>query len=159
MGKLTGGIEIWGERIGSFLPGFYRLHIEAANTTSNFYDDVPIFDFAYEHFIYSDGYRYRGRVIGHSIDNDGEMYSLGLVLTQERGNYWNFLLRRIRLNVGGTRANSVSADKDGLWNVALNRTWNSMAGEINIGVGYDFYDTGSVVEDEGTVFLRWTKEL
>ena len=154
-----GGIEIWGERTGSFLPGSYRIHLEATNTTLNFYDDIKRFDSAYEHGIYLDGYRYRGRPIGHSIDNDGEMYSLGLVLTQEHGKYWNFLLRRIRLNVGGTRANSVSAGNDSLWSLSLNRQWDSAMGEFNFGVGYDDFDADAALDDEGTVFFRWTKEL
>ena len=154
-----GGFEIWGERTGSFLPGSYRIHLEATNTTLNFYDDPPRFDSAYEHFIYTDGYRYRGRTIGHSIDNDGEMYSLGVVLTQEHGSYWNFLLRRIRLNTGGIRANSVSTGNDSLWSLSLNRQWDSAMGEFNFGVGYDTYDSDAVLDDEGTVFLRWTKRL
>ena len=34
-----GGVEIWGERIGSFLPGSYRIHLEATTTTLDFYND------------------------------------------------------------------------------------------------------------------------
>ena len=87
------------------------------------------------------------------------MYSLGVVLTQEYGAYWNFLLRRIRLNVGGIRANSVSAGDDSLWSLSLSRHWDSAMGEFNFGVGYDTYDSDAVLDDEGTVFLRWTKRL
>ena len=87
------------------------------------------------------------------------MYSLGVVLTQEHGSYWNFLLRRIRLNTGGIRANSVSAGDDSLWSLSLNRKWDSAMGEFNFGVGYDDYDSDAVLDDEGTVFLRWTKDL
>ena len=32
-------------------------------------------------------------------------------------------------------------------------------GEFNFGVGYDDYDSDATLDDEGTVFLRWTKEL
>ena len=154
-----GGIEFWGERSGSFLSGSYRLRLEAASTVSNFYDDAPRFDFAYEHFIYADGYRYRSRPIGHAMDNDGEMYSLGVVLTQEHGSYWNFLLRRIRLNTGGIRANSVSTGNDSLWSLSLNRQWDSAMGEFNFGVGYDAYDSDASLDHVGTVFLRWTIDL
>ena len=63
------------------------------------------------------------------------------------------------MNVGGTRANSVSAGDASLWSLSLNRQWDSSLGEFNIGIGYDAYDDDAVLEDEGTVFLRWTKNL
>ena len=68
-------------------------------------------------------------------------------------------MRRIRRDVGGTRVNSVSAGDDSLWSLSLNRRWKSAMGEFNFGVGYDDYDSDATLDDEGTVFLRWTKEL
>lgn len=41
---------------------------------------ATVFNVVYEHDIYRTGYRYRGRAIGHTIDGDGRILSLGLTV-------------------------------------------------------------------------------
>ena len=151
----TGGIEFWGNSPFSWLPGTFRLHGEATNTTAEFYKSKKRHDYVYEHAIYTSGYRYRGRVLGHSMDNDGEMYSLGLTLNQPGDTVWNAMLRKVRLNTGGREANSVSNGDDTLWNVDLNRQWRTPIGFVSAGIGYDFYDDDSQKDDEGRFFFEW----
>ena len=91
------GIEHWGSAGGVG----YRAYFEWADTACNFYDDPPGYNCAYEHTIYRDGYRYRGQPLGHALDNDSRMLSLGLVLTQADGNTWGLILQRAELNRDG----------------------------------------------------------
>jgi hypothetical protein len=154
-----GGVEVWGVSPFSWLPGNYRLHIEATDTASEFYDEVR-FDFAYEHFIYQDGYRYRGRPIGHALDNDGQMYSVGGVLNAPDGSHWQILVRRIYLNRGGVKANSLSAGDDTLWNLELSHTRPFGFGTIDAGIGFDSFESGgSDLDDEFRFFLQWRDEM
>lgn len=150
-----GGLEVWGQSHLDWLPGTYRFHIEYANTLIDFYKNDPLYNLAYNSSIYTTGYRYRGRVVGHSMDNDGEMLSFGLILDQENGIYWNALLRRVRLNTNSNPTNSVAAVEESLWNVQLIRRWPTPVGDIKAGIGYDFYDNGSPMSDEGRIFLEW----
>jgi hypothetical protein len=46
----------------------------------------------------SEGYRYRGRVIGYTSDTDSENYSLGAIYTSRRGDLWSVTARKSRLN-------------------------------------------------------------
>jgi len=48
-----------------------------------------------------EGYRYRGRVIGHSTDADSESYAIGATYTAERGDLWTATARAARLNHDG----------------------------------------------------------
>lgn len=52
------------------------LAIEYQDTALDSYSD-PIFNSAYNHGIYHTGYRYRGRSIGASTDNDTQRFSVG----------------------------------------------------------------------------------
>ena len=87
------GIEAWGAR--GERGASWRVHGEYADTACGFNNDQPAFGCAYRHTIYSDGYTYRGRVIGHTLGGDGRMLSLGLFYVTERGRPWEILLRRI----------------------------------------------------------------
>ncbi|NND68812.1 MAG: capsule assembly Wzi family protein, partial [Halioglobus sp.] len=76
----------------------WRVHVEIADTAAEFYSDPTRFDYAYEHFIYSDGYRYHGRATGHTMDADGRMLAIGSYLRDRKGNEWQFRVRHFELN-------------------------------------------------------------
>ena len=58
--------------------------------------------------IYKDGYRYRGRPLGHWADTDSKITSLGAVLQYDSGIGWGSILRTGELNEDGSGNNSVS---------------------------------------------------
>jgi hypothetical protein len=55
-------------------------------------------DCGYRNSVYPQGYTYRGRIIGHALDNDGRMLSLGALLVRPTGESWEVLLRRVEAN-------------------------------------------------------------
>lgn len=89
------GAEIWGA--WGWQGASWRLHAEYADTAvDSFFGSQPSFDTAYTHHIYTDGYTYRGRIIGHSLGGDGRMHRWGFYMRpQGGGKAWDVLLRRI----------------------------------------------------------------
>ena len=90
------GAGLWGQEWS------YRWFAELSDTSCGFYESDALFDCAYNHRIYSDGYRYRGRVIGHGVDNDARVLSFGLLLADNAVTRWRVLTRVGELNRGGT---------------------------------------------------------
>src|SRR5690606_8693027 len=79
-----------------------RLSFETHNTTVYFYDsDKTKPNVAYEHTIYKSGYRYYGRPIGSSTDNDTEAYVLRSQLYFRGGDHLNLSYGRFHLNQDG----------------------------------------------------------
>lgn len=126
------GLESW----GSVGLGNWRARFEYTDTACNFSREEPEFNCAYRNAIYPQGYAYRGRVIGHSMDNDSRMYTLGGILTLARGDVVSLTMRRVELNRdGGVHAISeVPLDLD---NVELRYSRGAGLGKISIGIGYD----------------------
>ncbi len=80
----------------------FRWFVEMADTSCGFYESGDDnFNCAYDHGIYRTGYRYRGRAIGHGIDNDGRVASAGLLLFDDADTRWRVLARYGKLNRGG----------------------------------------------------------
>ncbi len=79
----------------------YRAFAEFAGTTCQFYESSSIPNCGYNHFIYETGYRYRGRSIGHSADNDAEVISVGGIVVEPDGDQWQMVLRSAKLNKDG----------------------------------------------------------
>jgi hypothetical protein len=75
----------------------WLVFIEASDTMVR---DLP--NTAYEHFIYVNGYRYRGRTIGSTFDNDSRTASFGAVLQWPGRVGLHAVLRRLELNRDGT---------------------------------------------------------
>ena len=107
--KLLGlfGVEYWG-RWGD---KSFRVHAEATDTTCSFAND-PEFNCAYESSIYQTGYRYRGRSIGHSLEQDARAVSVGGLVVTEQGHEWRGTLRFAELNRGGARGKDQYPDAD-----------------------------------------------
>ena len=154
------GAEMWGTSPFEILPGSYRIHVEAVDTAAEFYEDDPRFDFAYEHFIYADGYRYRDRVIGHSIDNDGRQVSLGATLVRPDGDSWNLLARRSELNRGGVDPNSVARGRQVVLNLEVGHTRFMPIGRVDFGIGFEHVDDDVTGETDSDyrLFIRWSQE-
>ncbi|MBA3564958.1 MAG: hypothetical protein H0W33_13320, partial [Gammaproteobacteria bacterium] len=129
------GIETWGAQRW----GGYRVHLEYADTACGFAGSDPKFNCAYNHGIYQDGYRYRERSIGHSIDNDSRILSLGVSLIRPDGNSWNLLVRGGQLNRAGAvdPRNPVASTEQRLANVEISHSKAFSFGTVDFGVGGD----------------------
>jgi len=99
------GVETWATLENSTL----RLFAEYADLTSTWWTDDPrTNNITYGHHIYNDGFRYRGRPIGHWADQDSQILSLGGILLGNDGIGWGGTLRSGKLNEDGIGSSSVS---------------------------------------------------
>ena len=152
------GLEFHGN-IGSLS---HRTHIEVSDTTCQeggfgFSGSKP--NCAYEHPIYSTGYRYRGRAMGHGMDGDGRSYSIGSTLVQSAGHVWNVSLRHIEINREGPNqpAHTISPTAQDLTDIQVTHERHTGIGRFKLGVGYAKLDdklTGQSTSDT-SVFLQW----
>lgn len=94
------GAEAWG-RLGA-LGQNWRGYVEYVDTTARFHRDETEPNVTYEHFIYESGYRHYGRSIGHSLDNDSQLWTLGVNLVHDNGGLWGLRLLSGELNTDGT---------------------------------------------------------
>lgn len=106
------GVEHWGE-----LKNFnatWRVYYEWADTRAGYLIADPranrAFNVAYNHGIYETGYRYKGRSIGHAMDGDGLMRSIGAFIVKDNGDFYGLKLRNYAVNRDGVGPNSVSID-------------------------------------------------
>ncbi|MDG1324637.1 MAG: capsule assembly Wzi family protein [Opitutales bacterium] len=109
------GIEGW----RFFGDTTFRIFAEYADLTSYWWTGDPrTRNITYGHHIYGEGYRFRGRPIGHWADQDSQILSMGGLLQRKDGIGWGATLRTGELNAGplrnvpphqeGTGASSVS---------------------------------------------------
>jgi hypothetical protein len=142
--------------------GSWRAHLEYAETTCDFLADPPQFGCAYTNSIYTTGYRYLGRVLGHSIDADAESLGGGVLFVDARGRRWEALVRDVKLNRAGVAPGNLLADAPAkVFDVALGHESSHAWGTIGVSLGYADVDaTGTVaVEDGWRGFLTWRHEL
>ena len=86
-----------------------RVFAEYADLTSTWWTDAPKSrNVTYGHHIYSDGYRYRGRPVGHWADTDSQIMSIGGLLLKNDGIGWGTTIRVGELNEDGAGSSSVS---------------------------------------------------
>ena len=91
---LYGGETWFLLRSGSVL----RAHVEYANTKVKWYNSDIEYDVAYVQSIFTEGYRYHSRNVGHTTDGDSETTSVMLSLTTGEGSRWAALVRAGRLD-------------------------------------------------------------
>jgi hypothetical protein len=144
------GLETWGS-IGG---GAWRVRLEYADTTCSFSRTEPQFDCAYRNSLYPQGYAYRGRIVGHSLDNDSQMFTVGGIFTASDGNSLSVAIRKVTLNRDGG-AHAISDVSANLGNVELRYSWNFAIGRLIAGVGYDDQTAGASFGTDVRGFLNW----
>jgi hypothetical protein len=94
------GAEVWKPLADG---GLVQVFAEYTSTTCSANTDRgPYYNCAYNQGRFNtEGYRYRGRVIGYTTDNDTETYSLGVTYQTADSDVWTATLRTAALNHDG----------------------------------------------------------
>ncbi|MET0281438.1 MAG: capsule assembly Wzi family protein [Steroidobacteraceae bacterium] len=143
---------------GSVLRG----HIEYANTKVKWYNSDIEYDWAYRQNIFRAGYRYRGRNIGHTTDADSETTSIGLSLTDVAGNRLGALVRRGRLDRGGSvdPFNTITAGPSDYKSFEISWDGRILMHEIGLQLGYEKQTPTGAGNAKGMFgFVLWQKAL
>jgi hypothetical protein len=107
--------------------GSWRATIEYADTATSVLSGDKNYNVLYESRSYPSGYRYRGRALGHSVDNDAKIFSATFSLTDTRD--WTYRLgyHHARLNRDDVALrNTVSATSEtvNLLEVGVDVPWD-----------------------------------
>ena len=131
------GVEAWKD----FSTGTGRLFFEYADLTSTWWtDDDRRYNITYNHHIYNDGYRYKGRPVGHWSDSDSKILSLGGLFQHNSGIGWGGVFRSGHLNEDNSGNNSVSnrASSDYVSiEVFNNRSYPRLDLEVQTSLGWE----------------------
>ena len=152
------GIEGW-KNLGS---SKIRVFAEYADLTSYWWTDDPrTRNISYGHHIYSDGFRYRGRPIGHWADQDSEILSIGGVLQRDYGIGWGTILRTGNLNEDGggqsSVSNGVATDYFSI-DVFNSRKYPAYGISVNTSLGWESLKPAGGNKDDGLVgYLTLTR--
>ena len=160
--QMTGqfGLESWGQ-ISDL--GSYRIYLEWADTECDFdlyrrIGGTP--NCAYNNLIFKKGYRYKGKSIAHSFDNDSSVLSLGTILIDRNDATWSARVNYGKLNRHGNPdpRNTVASEKTNYIEAQLGYTQQTRYGKISGGVGYDDRKVVSsgVSSSDIELFLEWT---
>jgi Capsule assembly protein Wzi len=147
---------------GSFESGAaWQAHLEFSTTTCADFDDAQSSNCAYENGVFTAGYRYRGRVLGHSTDSDSRQWAIGLLL--DHGNRsWTARLRRAEINRIGTvpQSNHLLSVGPQVWWVAEGLLKQPLGGgNVELALGLE-HRKDSLTDDTDLVpkgYLRWTQ--
>jgi hypothetical protein len=146
------------ETRGTWKHRSYLLFLEVSGTSCDVLKD-DINNCAYNHSIYQTGYRYRGRSVGHSADNDALIVSAGLVLQDAFDNEWSALLRSGTLNRGSfpDPRNSLTPNERDVISLDLYHNRRFRFGLVDVGVGITHFDgtASSGTQTDARLFLRW----
>jgi hypothetical protein len=151
------GGETWGawDKLGS-----YRFYVEWTDTICNWQPgDDHKFDCVYNHHIYRDGYRYKGKSIGSPVDNDARVTTIGGVLIDHKDRSWlvNAAFGVLnRADVPDPR-NTVASERTDYWEIEVSSKRPLWIGEAYAGLGYDYRKNmvTNISDGDVRVFFEW----
>jgi hypothetical protein len=147
-----GGVETWTRARGWSV----RAYGEYAKTSCNFARFEPVLGCAYESAIYTDGYRYRSRSIGHAYDRDAAGWTVGAVATRHRMSV-SARGYDVKLNEQRSGAQHSLAPAGGkLRGLELSLRTAMKFGTVSVGLGYDDVSGSGVrVKDGFKAYVGW----
>jgi len=109
--------------------------------------------------VYSDGYQYRDRVMGHALDGDSRQWAAGFMLVEAGGESWELALQDANINREGANAvHSVSAVAAAIRSADLYHRRNLLGGELHLGIGYEERELELTGMDSSDIrgFAQWS---
>ncbi len=142
----------------------WRSYVEASSTTCADFDNAQSADCGYENGLFTAGYRYRGRVLGHSTDSDSRQLVAGLMLSTPGSWVWGARLRRAEINRIGVvpQPNHLLAKGPQLWWVgegSLERPLLDGKLELALGLEHRRDNRSRATDLEPRGYLRWTQRF
>ncbi len=132
------GIQTW---MGLSNGAAVRAYVEYADTSCAANISPPVFDCAYTNNLFNaEGYRFHGRVIGHTSDADSESQAAGIYFVEPQGREWRLRMRNSRINRNEFGAfdvwNSISATpaKFRSLDLKVRQQWSGGAIDLQLGV-------------------------
>ena len=112
----------------------------------------------YEHHIYQSGYRYRGRALAATYDNDSKIVTAWLGYQQSNGRLAKLSISDLNLNEDGSaRGNTVSPSAISLYLLQASYQQYVLGGMLKLGASYQSDMTGNTSAElsEAAVFASW----
>ncbi|MFZ5609663.1 MAG: capsule assembly Wzi family protein [Pseudomonadota bacterium] len=111
----------------------------------------------YNNFIYRDGFTYRGRAIGASLDGDSRLVSLTATLTDSRNRLFRAALRRADINGDSAGRNGVSLNREKIAIAELETEIPTRFGDLRVQASLmdDRPDTPGASPLTGGIELGW----
>jgi hypothetical protein len=140
-----------------------QMFAEYSNTTaSGMSSRGPYYNESYNQGRFNaEGYRYHGRVMGHTADSDAETYALGGTLTTAQGRLWSATLRAARLNHDGfDPRNTVSPGPSEYAALELGWRGEAFGGHVRVDLGAESLEPeGEDRTTDAYGFVSWQYEF
>lgn len=139
-----------------------RAHVEYANTKVKWYNSEIEYDVAYTQGIFHEGYRYRDRNVGHTIDGDSESTSFMLSLTTGAGSRWAVLYRKGHLDRCCTPGANSTITMGASDYSSGHLSWDGRLREqdLSVQLGYESQSPDSAGRADGFFgFVQWRKRF
>lgn len=141
----------------------WQLALEASDTEGRLNGGNPPYEnIFYNHGRYLNGYRYRGRSMGHSLDNDARLYSLIGHVVDRQNLRWRAGFHRAELNRDGTvlagrPGNSVSASAEDIHvlELGVEMPWGASLLSLDFTIQDDRPNTPGDTEWLATAYGSW----
>lgn len=91
----------------------------------------------YNNSIYTDGFTYRDRALGHSLDGDSKLMTAGLSVTDSRNRRYYGTYRSIDINRTSNARNRVSLNREKFDEIEAGVEWPTAIGDISLEARYD----------------------
>ena len=145
-----------------------RVFIEYADTAASCGIDDKIYNCMYEHGFYKDGYRYYGKSLGSTYDNDSRTLVIGGITQLGGGQSITNKLRLLKLNFDGTDTsnpeggNPVSPgeyERMVQFDTSYHRPFYEGTLKVGGTLGYSEYMTSGGDDWDTTVYAAWERSF
>ena len=161
------GLETWGPINDFDQLESYRVFLEAASTSCEFYNnDASKYGCAYHDSLYPDGYRYEGLNIGHSADGDALILTLGGIIVAQNSQLIKSSLSLGKLNRGSNYLYKVSQNNNDFFKFDLGYEFDLFwfdipLGNFDVGLGLDVMKdkVNNTTQKDPRIYVSYSNSL
>jgi len=161
------GLETWGPINDFDQLESYRVFLEAASTSCEFYNnDDSKYGCAYHDSLYPDGYRYEGVNIGHSADGDALVLTLGGIIVAQNSQLIKSSLSLGKLNRGSNYLYKVSQNNNDFFKFDLGYEFDLFwfdipLGSFDVGLGLDVMKdkVNNTTQKDPRIYVSYSNSL
>ncbi len=148
----------------------YKLSNQTVTTFFEYSETIASCNYSnnctYEHGTYRTGYRYHGRTLGSTYDNDAKTYTLGFIgIHSDNARKWAVNLRYLELNRDNSNSlnaiygggNQIAPLGEDAWNIDFTYQFPLMVGNMELGASYTYstYAVDDSSKGDTTLWSNW----